>query len=214
MSKLASLTQAQIDLYRLANPALNKAAFDTLINSIVEQARGNFVRYDTLGAPVVADVDRIVTVVDMADGAQALAAQPDVPRNLTVALVDANASVTTGTLTIVGLDFEGNVITEVVDIPTSIGATVLTKIFVRVTSATISGLAGEAAGDTITIGVGNVIGLPNPIVATTAVKHVNLGGVPVTSPTIATGQSTSGVDASGATYNGSKVLTVVSFAGE
>lgn len=159
-----------------------------------------------LGAPVVADPDRIVTASQIADGAEAIAAQPDVPRNLTGLLVDSNDSVTS-TVTITGLAMDGVEISEVMSIAAGVGKSFTgTKIFASVTSVVVSGTSGSAAGDNLTIGVGDVIGLPKRIDNAGAVKYVSLGAVPVTADAIATGLRTSGVDANGATYDGSKVL--------
>lgn len=160
-----------------------------------------------LGAPVVADVDRIVTSVDWADGSLTIAAQPDVPRNLTVALTDADNSVT-GLLTITGLDPSGRVVVETMQPDGAGGGKTLTgtKIFASVTSAVISGTSGALAGtDVVVIGVGNVIGLGIDIPAAAAVTYCALGGTKLT-PTVATGESTSGVNASAGTYDGTKLL--------
>lgn len=160
-----------------------------------------------LGLPVLADVDRIVTSIDIANGAQVIAAQPDVPRSLTVTVTDANASITAGTVTIVGTDPQGRTVTEVLTLPTL--TLTGTKIFASVTSVTVASLAGAAAGDTITVGVGNKIGLPFDILKTSAVKHTYLGGTRVAAPTVAVGTSLSSVDASAATYDGAKALQVL-----
>jgi hypothetical protein len=162
-----------------------------------------------LGAPILADVDRIVTSVDWGDGALTIAAQPDVPRNITVTLTDANASITAGTCTVVGTDCLGRAVTEVMDITDGLSFTG-TKIFASVTSATIADTAGTPATgvDVVTVGVGNVIGLPFDITASGDVKHSYLGGTRL-SATVATGVSTSGVNASAGTYDGSKLLHVI-----
>jgi hypothetical protein len=161
-----------------------------------------------MGAPIALDDDRIVTSVDWADGSLTVAAQPDVPRNITAVLTDADTSVT-GLLTITGTDIRGRTITETMQ-PDGAGAGKTltgTKIFAKVTSAVISGTAGAEAGvDLIKIGVGNVIGTPNDLDSDATVHHVYLGGVRQASPTVVTGVSTSGINASAGTYNGSKML--------
>lgn len=160
-----------------------------------------------MGAPILADVDRIVTAVDWGDGALTIAAQPDVPRNLTVTLTDANASITAGILTLVGEDAAGRVVTDIMDLTDGL-TWVGTKIFAKVTSATISGTAGSvgAGVDQVTVGVGNVIGTPVDLNAAGNVVHAYVGAVRVTPDAIAVGASTSGIDANGATYDGSKVM--------
>ena len=168
-----------------------------------------FVLRQSLGAPVVADPDRIVTSEAFEDGTLTLAAQPDVPRNLTVTVTDANASITAGLVTVTGITPQGETVTEAFDIADSLTHTGAI-VFAVVSSVVVSNEAGSAAGstDTITIGVGNVIGLSSPIDTSAAVKHVYLGGARVASPTIARGPNTSGVDVSASTYNGTKELVV------
>lgn len=168
-----------------------------------------FVTAAYLGDPIVATNNRIVSSVDFANGTLSIAAQPDCPRNLTVTLTDANSSVTAGTVTITGLSCSGETITEVCTAAQARTGFVGTRIFASVTSVVIAAAAGATAGtDVIVVGVGSVIGLPSPIVAAGAVKHVYLGGVRIASPTIATGQYNSGVNASSGTYNGSKGMIV------
>lgn len=164
-----------------------------------------------LGTPIVATVDRIVTAVTLANGVQTLAGQPDCPRNITVKLTDANSSVTVGRVTVVGLDPSGASVTETFDIVSAGGTQTITgvKIFASVTSVTNSSVAGAAAGDDLEVGVGNVIGLPNQITASTAVKHVYLGGVRQAAPTIPFGTQITGIDASAGTYDGTKALMAV-----
>lgn len=163
-----------------------------------------------LGAPVVADDDRIVTAVDFANGARTIAAQPDVPRNLTITMADANASVTGGTVTIIGEDVLGRVITDAWAIITNLGVKTTTNVYAKVTSVTVAGLTGVVTGgaDQVKVGVGTVVGLPLDITTVAAVKHVFFGGARIASPTIAVGVGTSGVDVSGSTYDGSKLFSV------
>lgn len=164
-----------------------------------------------MGAPVLADVDRIVTIVDWADGTLALAAQPDVPRNITVALTDINNSITGGTVTITGLDPQGRTVTETMT-PDGAGAGKAltgTKIFASVTSVIIAGTTGvPAAGvDQITVGVGNVIGVPHDLARSAEVKHVYLAAVRIAAiDAIAVGESISGIDINSGTYDGSKLM--------
>ena len=158
-----------------------------------------------MGMPALADVDRIVTSVAFTDGALIIAAQPDVPRNLTATLTDGDSSVT-GVLTITGTDPKGRTVTEVMSPTAGVGLTLTgTKIFASVTSCVVSGCTGETGADVVVIGIGNVIGLPWDIDNAAAVQHTYLGGTRLT-PTVATGTSTSGVDASAGTYDGAAWL--------
>lgn len=159
-----------------------------------------------MGWPIALDDNRIVTTIDIAAGAQAIAAQPDVPRNLNYILTDANDSVT-ATITFLGQDAQGRPIEEVAQITLGVGKTWTgTKIFAKVLSIVVTALTGEAGGDAIIIGVGNVIGLPSDINAAAEVIHTYVGPVLVTPDAIATGESTSGIDANSATYDGAKVM--------
>lgn len=168
-----------------------------------------------LGTPVVADPDRIVAAIQIADGAQILAAQPDVPRNLTMTLTDADDSVT-ATIVATGVDPSGRTVTETMQPDGAGGGKTLvgTKIFASVTSVVVSNTVGSAPGDNLEVGIGDVIGLPSDISNVTAVKYTSLGGVPVTPDAVATGVSTSGVDVNGATYDGAKVMQVFYNTGE
>ena len=173
-----------------------------LIEKITDGAMSVF-----MGAPLLADPDRVVDAEDWADGAVAITAQPATPCNLTYLLTDANASITAGICTVVGEDPQGRTITEVFDMSAGLSLTG-TKIFAVVTSVTISGTAGTpAAGtDVLDIGVGNVIGLPFDIDDEDAVVAVYVDNAKTTPDAIATGESTSGIDCNGATYDGTKLM--------
>lgn len=163
-----------------------------------------------MGAPLLADVDRIVTAVDWGDGALTIAAQPATPCNITAVLTDANDSVTAGILTITGVDPMGRTVVETLDLTD--GKTLTgTKIFASVTSAVISGTAGTVAAgtDQVTVGVGNVIGLPMDLTSDDEVMAVWFDNtfVPIASlDAIATGESTSGINYSSGTYDGTKLM--------
>ena len=167
-----------------------------------------------LGLPIVATTDRVVADVLIANGALTVAAQPDLPRNLTVTMTDADSGVTAGDVTVVGTDKDGNAVTEVFTVANAGGTQTLTgtKLFASVTSATAANFAGNAAGDNIKVGVGDLIALPFDINNTSAVKHVYLGGVRIAAPTVAVGLYSS-IDASSGTYNGAKALHALINAG-
>ena len=161
-----------------------------------------------MGLPVIADIDRIVVTVDWADGTLTIAAQPDTPRNITIALTDADNSVT-GLITVTGKDCDGDVVVETMAPDGLGGGKTLTgtKMFAQITSVVISNTGGTpTTDDEVVVGVGNKIALPQDIIAAAAVRHVFLGGVRQASPTVTTGASTSSVDASAGTYNGAKAM--------
>jgi len=164
----------------------------------------------SLGAPVLADVDRIVVGVDWDDGTLVIAAQPDVPRNITATLTDGDSS-TSGTLTITGTDINGRAVVETMA-PNGAGngkTLTGTKIFKTVTSVVISGSAGSGDDDHLVVGVGNLIGTPVDLAAAAEVVLVRLNGTIDADVTIATGVSTSGVNSSAHTYNGIKILDAI-----
>jgi len=162
-----------------------------------------------LGAPIITSNTRIVTLADFVlNSTQTIAAQPDVPRNLTLVMVDPNASITAGLITIVGEDIYGRVISDVWNIPTNLVSTkVTTNVYAKVTSVTTSGITGAigAGSDQVSVGVGDVIGIPD-ITSAASIKHVLLGAARIASPTIATGLGKSGINVAASTYNGTKVL--------
>src|SRR4030067_1047864 len=117
----------------------------------------------TLGSPVVDDVDRIVTVANMINGAYTIAAQPDVPRNITVThLTVVVGTDDLGTITVTGTDRADQVITEVIT-PGADALVAGTMAFKTVTS--IVGAGGVIAGgnDTINVGVCSLVGLSDPL---------------------------------------------------
>ncbi len=183
---------------------------ETLVPSAADKAYSSAsaggVDWQSLGAPVLADVDRIVTVLNpIADGALTVAAQPDVPRNVTVDIVDADDS-SSGTCTVKGTDINGLPLVETFSW-TEAGQIVGVELFENVASAVVSDEAGAASGDTITVGVGNLIALPKQIANVEAVKLVTFAAVPVTADAVAATPRSS-VDANGATYDGSSELKV------
>ena len=163
-----------------------------------------------LGTPVVADVDRIVTTTNMIVGAYTVAAQPDVPRNITVTATAVGAADTMGTVTIAGTNYADEAITE--ELTPAAGSTVAgTKAFKTVTTVTGAGWVINEGNDTITVGVGTEIGCH---VTADAATDIMLGilGVTVTAhnPTVSDPVTLEGstVDMSAGTYDGSKAVLV------
>jgi len=110
----------------------------------------------------------VVTAEDISGGGDivcTLAAQPDVPRNLTLTVTDGNASISAFTITVVGVDAKGNAVTEAWVFG---GGLVQTGVvaFATVTSITITDLVGAGVGDTVDVGIGSKLGLANIIYAT------------------------------------------------
>ena len=191
-----------IDFSPLRNPLL-KRFFSTHF--------ANTARQFDLGTPVVADPDRIVTTVDMKVGAYTIAAQPDVPRNITVTSTAVGTADTMGTITAVGTDADDQPLTEVLT-PISGSLVVGAKAFKTVASVTGAGWvidAVEGTKDTIIVGVGALLGMPVVLEAASQVR-IGLVGVAPIVPAVAAGGTLAGstVDLSSGTYNGTKRVLV------
>lgn len=190
-----------IDTTKLRNPALREFANDHL----------NYLgRIVPLNAPIVATTNRIVTSVDMKVGAYTVAAQPDVPRNITVTVTAVGTADTMGTITVTGTNVNNETITEVLT-PVA-GSTVAgAKAFKTVSSVVGAGWAIDAVEgtkDTVVVGVGAVIGLPFKIL--TGDCLLSILGTAIVVPTVTVGTvENCTVDASSGTYNGSKKLYAI-----
>ena len=191
-----------LDTSRLRNPVLKDFADKHLDRAA---------RFYALGTPVVADDDRITVSVDMKVGSYTLAAQPDVPRNITVTVTAGGTADTMGTITVTGTNAIGQVITEAI-VPVA-GSTVAgLKAFKTVTSVVGVGWvidAVEGTKDTIKIGVGTVLGLPIKIATGDCLLSVL--GVAYVVPTVTVGATVEvcTIDSSSGTYNGSKALYAI-----
>lgn len=186
-----------IDTKALRNPALREWAESNL----------NYAgRMIYLGAPILADVDRVVVSANMKVGAYTIAAQPDVPRNITVTATAGGTADTMGTILVTGTNVDGDVITETLT-PVA-GSTVAgAKAFKTVASVVGAGWvidAVEGTNDTITVGVGNLLGLPIVIAGGTNCR-LGVLGVAFVTPTTTVGViELCTVDLSSGTYNGTK----------
>jgi len=172
---------------------------------------GDLVTLVNLGTPVVADVDRIVTSANMKVGAYTIAAQPDIPRNITVTRTAVGAADTGGTVTITGTSVEDKPITEAITVGAD-GVTVAgAKAFKTVTSVVGAGWVIDEGNDTITVGVGTELGLTAKVAAAADILLGILGTTitahnpTVTDPPTAEGTT---IDMSAGTYNGSKAAMV------
>ena len=128
---------------------LDKVGFVSFAKPIVAEAADS-------GAYVTA-----VALSGLTAGALTIAAQPDYARTVRGYLTDANATITNGTVTIVGIDQNGNGISDVLTF-TAAGAQTSVKAFAHITSATWALVTGTVTGtsDTISLGAGASLGLP------------------------------------------------------
>jgi hypothetical protein len=160
-----------------------------------------------IGTPVLADEDRIVTTTNMKVGAYTIAAQPDVPRNITLKRTVVSTTDTPGTVVLVGTNINDEAITETLTVGAHATEVVGTKAFKSLVSVTGVGWVIGAPGenDTIIVGVGTRLGLPY---ATRAAAQVKIGivGTAIIAPTVVHHAKVeeSTVDLSAGTYDGSK----------
>ena len=113
--------------------------------------------------PIATETISIVAQVQVANGAQVIAGQPDFPRSLNMVITDANNSITAGTATYVGVNADGDAVNEVIDFGTGAPGTATydtDATFATVTSITVAGLTGGEGADNIEVGVIDEFGLP------------------------------------------------------
>lgn len=154
------------------------------------------------GYGVAATANYIVESADFTDGLNVVefAHQPDIPRNVTLAITDTGASIVAGTVTVTGTDQYDAVATESFDLSSALTFTgsQIFKTITSITSADVTVLDG-ASDETYVVGVGGVV--------LRDVRAVYLGTAKVAAPVVATGNfTTAGIDVSGSTYDGSKAL--------
>jgi hypothetical protein len=129
----------------------------------------------TPGSPVLDDTDYFVASANMKVGAYTLAhTKPDVgARNVTVTQTAVGAEDTNGTILVTGKDLAGTVITET--LTPNAGATVAgAKAFAEITSIVGAGWVIEEGNDTVVLGFGALLGLPDKLSDTAQVLFVSL----------------------------------------
>lgn len=115
-------------------------------------------------APAAPDLVSIKAAALPANGAATIAAQPDYPRKLQVRQVDDGTHhITAGQLVLVGTDINGVAVTETISLITAVSVThKTTYAYGHLTSATVSGLAGNGGTNTLGIGVANDLQIQTP----------------------------------------------------
>jgi hypothetical protein len=157
----------------------NKARARTAQTDVkgIETSLYSVVKYSA-GSPGAADDDYYVASVNMKVGAYTLAHTAPVgggARNVTVTHTAVDAADTLGTITVTGTDLSGAVITETIT-PTSGGVKQGTKAFATITSIVGAGWVIGGGNDTIKVGFGDLIGLPDKLIGDT-VLFCTLAGV-------------------------------------
>ena len=178
--------------------AINKLIIDPITELIKydNYKTGSYFKTFAPAAPIVADVDLFVTTVNMKVGAYTVATpspSDGLCRNVT-ATVSTGGGVadTLGTLLITGTDYNDAVITETLTLAT--GTNTGNKAFKTVTNVVGSGWVIDAAPsteDTITVGCGNKIGMPEIVDSSDIVMTVWNQVRSATLPTFAYGLTVS-----------------------
>jgi hypothetical protein len=178
-----------------------QTAATTATNVAIIQA--GHVHYE---APIAADLTTIVAALDpVADGALTIAAQPDFPRKLQVRIVDANSSISAGTVTLVGVGARGQALNQAIPLTGGTQTVITTDAFATLTSATVASTAGAAGGDTIGIGPAAALGLPatqSPTPGTFVVFKSNVGNG---NETVGTVDATAGTIIPTSAPNGARI---------
>lgn len=141
----------------------------TTVSALVQARKVEFP-----AATKLAELISVVAAVLPSNVALTLALQPDVARKLQVNVVTGS---TAGTLTLVGVDQNGNAATQAISIIAA-GTTITDKAYATLTSATISGGSGFAG--TVSIGLGAALGLPtnnSPAATAFAVYKAQVNGL-------------------------------------
>lgn len=151
----------------------------------------------------------IVNTADVANGAATIAAQPVVPCKLQVRIVDANSSISAGTLTLVGVGASGEALPDqVIDLAGGTRTITTTYGYATLTSATVAGLTGAATGDTLGIGPSSALALPvqkTPAGAAFAVYKASVDNV---AEAVGTVDATAGTLVPTTAPNGTRVFDV------
>lgn len=119
----------------------------------------------TGAAPIAADVDVFVAaILPTTGGTQTftILTQPDVPRNVTMNLTDANSSIQEVRATVKGLDQGFNPITEFLVLSATPGTSqaVGTQAFYQIDSITAVTTGTPGGGDVVSFGCGTGLGIP------------------------------------------------------
>lgn len=124
------------------------AATVTLVDAQAASTTGQATQHDL--TTLVGGAGVMIGIVD-----------PDVPRNIVINHTDGDASISAFTVTVVGIDVNGDAATEVFTFAGGLDQ-VGSVAWATVTSITMSGYVGHAAADTLDIGYGVKYGVPVP----------------------------------------------------
>ncbi len=112
----------------------------------------------TIRAPLVADLISVVNAVTPSNVALTIAAQPPHARKLNIRIVigtSPTTAITAGTLALVGVNQDGDAVTENISMITTTNVTLKSaNAYAKLTSATVSAYAASGSGTGNTIGLG------------------------------------------------------------
>ncbi len=132
-----------------------------------------------------------------------IAAQPDVPRNITITITDGDASISAFQIDVVGVNAKGQAATEQFLFA---GGLVQTGnvAWATITSVTVTSITGDNAGDILDVGIGSKLGLSNVIYVVGDVYKVkkNTADWPAASYTVNATYHTVNVSTGGAIIGG------------
>lgn len=148
-------------------------------------------RVAVLGSPALGTTAAVHAAMDGAAhiGVTTGITNPDVPRNVTATAGGTATDIKAVSVTVVGTNIEGDVITEVLPAFTvdTAGTVVGSKAFKTITS--ISYPAHDGTGCTVSIGLGSKLGLPFRLSYNLILRALLNGAVEATAPTVAVNQS-------------------------
>jgi hypothetical protein len=141
----------------------------------------------SLGSPVVADVDRLLTATATSDSVvttvTTFLAQPDVPRSISATPGGTTGDVPAGDITVTGTDIADAVITDVITFAVNASTIQSTaKAFKTVTSIVFP--VQDGANATYTVGVSDKLGLPDKLPVNSVVAAYRTGVREGTAPTV------------------------------
>ena len=173
-----------------------------------------YLEMKNLGAPVASSNNRIVAVTDMKVGDYTIAAQPGVPRPITITHATDTVTDTLGTITIEGTNILDEVISETL-VPTADDTIATEQLFKTVTKVTGAGwvISAPTDEDQIQLGVDDMIGVPVDLESSHQIIFAMLGTAIIAPEDIDDGQvelmPNAGIDVNTATYDGAKTLRVL-----
>jgi hypothetical protein len=144
--------------------------------------------YAAFWNPIAIEQITLLAATDIASGNSNPLVVPAYPRTLSVKVTEGGVAVTAGTMTVSGLDQNGQAVSEAFSL-ISAGSPLLvgTKCFSRITTPSgivMAGVVGGGAGTTVSIGVGNGLGLTGHPGGTYALVKNNVAHASATAGTV------------------------------